>query len=79
MKKWEENKEGIADALKAMWAACEKEDFDGAVEEFATACNLCDDDSDEAAEGNTTEGDDKEGDEGKKGLLLAVFGKPKEK
>ena len=34
MKKWEENKEGIADALKAMWEACQKDDFDTAAEEL---------------------------------------------
>lgn len=77
--KAEDNREGIADALKAMWAACEKEDWDTAAEEFATAQSLADDDSNEMAEGDSKA--DGEGDEdGKskgKGLVMAIFGKPK--
>jgi hypothetical protein len=72
--KAEENREGIADAIKAMMAACEKEDWDGAADEFAMAQSLADDDSGEKAEG------DKGGmkDEGKgKGLLVAVLGEKK--
>jgi hypothetical protein len=77
MTKAEENKDGIADALKAMWAACEKEDWDTAAEEFSTAQSLADDDSDESTESDSGEGDDKGGGKGK-GLMMAIFGKPKD-
>ena len=77
MKKAEENKDGIADAIRAMWEACQKEDWDAAAEEFATAQELADDDSDESAEGDEAS-DGGEGDKSKgKGILMAVFGKPK--
>ena len=78
MSKAEDNKEGIADALKAMFKAAESEDWDTAAEEFSTAQDLADDDSDEPAEGDDGEDKPNDGKNGK-GLLMAVFGKPKEK
>lgn len=72
MKKWEENKAGIADALKAMWDACESGDFDTAAEEFATAQSLADDDSEEMEEKAEGKEEPKKG-----GLLVALLGKDK--
>ena len=77
MKKWEENKDGIADALKAMWEDCQKGDFEAAVEEFAMAQSLADDDAEE--EGEMGEGGEMGGEEKGKGLLVAVLGKKPDK
>lgn len=95
MTKAEENKDGIADAIKAMWEACQKEDWDAAADEFATAQSLADDDSGEGCQcdcpeckdGNCNEcscsgckcpGCSHAEKDGKgKGLVMAIFGKPK--
>jgi len=70
--KADENKEGIADAVKAMFAAAKKDDWEEAGSCFADAQRLADDDSDEDAEGDSDDGDKKE-----KGKPLAalIFGK----
>jgi hypothetical protein len=69
--KSDDNKEGIADAVKAMFEAAEKEDWDEAASAFSDAQRLSDDDSEEPDEPD-------KGDEGKskgKPLAALIFGK----